>query len=94
MPIIKAVAIQSNTPRIRTTLSPFANLRPTKNATKPRNASIKTTVVAVLRDGESVSLLISKRADIADNIGIASIMIAVVRFVIFLIPLEGSHAAS
>ena len=87
MPTITAVANQSNIPRIRTTLSPFANLRPIKNATKPENAIIKTTAVIILSKGESVSLLISKSADITDNMGINSIIIATVRFVIFLTPL-------
>ena len=86
MPMIQAVANQSNTPKMRTTLSSFANLRPAKNAAKPRNANKKTTAVAVLKNTESVSLISSASADITDTTGNASIMIAVVRFVIFLPP--------
>ena len=41
----------------------------------------------ILRKGESMSLFSSKSAEITDTIGINSMMIAFVRFVIFLVPL-------
>ena len=86
VPTIIAVAIQSRIPRIFTVLSSLASFLPNKKATNPKNANIKATAVIILRKGESISLLSSKRADITDNIGINSIIIAVVRFVIFLVP--------
>ena len=87
IPTIIAVAIQSKTPRIFTVLSSPACFLPIKKATNPKNANMKTIIVIILRKGESISLLSSKIADITDNTGINSIIIAVVRFVIFLAPL-------
>ena len=87
IPTIIAVAVQSRTPRIFTVLSSLASFLPIKKAANPKNANIKLTAVTILRKGESVSLLSSKSADITDNIGINSINIAVVLFVIFLVPL-------
>ena len=81
-----AVAVQSRTPRIFTVLSSLASFLPIKKAANPKSANIKLTAVTILRKGESVSLLSSKSAEITDNIGINSIIIAVVRFVIFLVP--------
>ena len=87
IPTIIAVAVQSMTPKIFTVLSSLASFRPIKKAANPKNANIKTTAVTILRKGESVSLLSSKSADITEIIGINSINIAVVLFVIFLVPL-------
>ena len=77
-----AVAIQSKTPRIFTVLSSLASFLPIKKAKNPKNANIKATAVIIFRKGESVSLFSSKSADITDSIGINSMIIAVVRFVI------------
>ncbi len=83
IPTIIAVAIQSRVPRIFTTLSSLASFLPMRNATKPKNANIKTIKVIILKKAESIFLLSNKSADTTDTTGIDSIIIAVVRFVIF-----------